>query len=222
MIGNVGTNKSNVSLTGSMSTASINGNVKTNAILGKTKVGNVIVTRTDSAFKIMTDTTEKWNSYPEFIPKEGTLVVYTDKYSYEKNGTIFYSPGIKIADGNSYLIDLPFITAYDDAVGVIYSAGTQEEWMNRIDYIPKKNEIIVVTDKYVYSEDGITKYIPGIKIGDGNAYAVDLPFITDSIERKLNAHIADQNAHISATDRQFWNRKLNFMIDEDNLVFNRL
>ena len=150
------------------------------------------------------------------------MIVYTDKYSYEQNGQIHYSPGIKIADGNSYLIDLPFITDYADEIGLIHSSGTQEDWLNRADYIPKKNEIIVVTDKYIRIEDGITKFVPGIKIGDGNAYAIDLPFVTDGVEQKLDAHIADRNVHISASDRMFWNRKLNFTINDDNLILNRL
>lgn len=222
MIGSVEIKKSNANLTGAISTASINGQVNSKSVIGNAKVGSVAITRTNSIFKIIADTTEKWNADPTFIPKTGTMIVYTDKYSYEQNGQIHYSPGIKIADGNSYLIDLPFITDYADEIGLIHSSGTQEDWLNRADYIPKKNEIIVVTDKHVHIEDGITKFIPGIKIGDGNAYAIDLPFVTDGVEQKLDAHIADRNAHISASDRMFWNRKLNFTINDDNLILNRL
>lgn len=222
MIGSIEVKKSIVSMTGTVSVANISGIVMGKALIGDAKVGGVAITRTDSIFKIMADTTSKWNSDPTFRPKTGVMVVYTDRYSYEQNGRMYYSPGIKIADGNSYLIDLPFINDYMDKVGLVYSAGTQEEWANKIGYIPKMNEIIVVTDKYTYVKDGLTKFIPGIKIGDGNAYAVDLPYITDGVEQKLDTHIADRNAHISASDRMFWNRKLNFTIDDDTLVLNRL
>lgn len=41
------------------------------------------------------------------------LVVYTDYQSYEEEGQIIYVPGFKIGNGNTYLLDLPFVGEAD-------------------------------------------------------------------------------------------------------------
>lgn len=56
---------------------------------------------------------------------------------------------------------------------------TTEEWSQMIDYIPKAKTIIVYSD---YQQDKDGNYIPGLKIADGMAYVVDLPFVTGTIE----------------------------------------
>lgn len=65
---------------------------------------------------------------------------------------------------------------------------------------------------YIYSDYKLVngEYIPGIKIGDGDAYVVDLPFI----DADLTQHIADAAIHVSAADRLNWNNKVRCIIDE--------
>lgn len=50
------------------------------------------------------DTTEAWNSQPSLIAKKGHLYFYTD---YKQVGGVNVA-GMKLGDGTSYLIDLPF------------------------------------------------------------------------------------------------------------------
>lgn len=57
--------------------------------------------------------------------------------------------------------------------------GSTSYWTSLSNYIPAAGEIIIYTDKDVIIDDGQTKNIPGIKIGDGLAYGIDLPFIGD-------------------------------------------
>lgn len=73
---------------------------------------------------------------------------------------------------------------------------------------------------YVYTDyqtiDG--EDIPGIKIGTGNAYIVDLPFV-DAVYAQ---HIADASIHVTQSEKTFWNDKMRCYIDEDKedkLVF---
>lgn len=55
--------------------------------------------------QIYVGTTEEWNDRPEFIGESEHMYVYTDYDS--ANGSDI--PGIKVGDGSSYLIDLPFV-----------------------------------------------------------------------------------------------------------------
>ena len=60
--------------------------------------------------------------------------------------------------------------------------------------------------------------IPGFKVGDGQAYLVDLPFADDLYAR----HILNSAIHVSAEDRASWSNKITCYIDpnaESTLVF---
>ena len=48
------------------------------------------------------DTTENWNKAINFIPRENEVIIYTDKYP----------PLMKIGDGKTKLLELPFIGKY--------------------------------------------------------------------------------------------------------------
>lgn len=99
---------------------------------------------------------------------------------------------------------------------------TTENWSRKITYVPNAGDIIVYTDKdQIVEEDQSITYVPGIKMGDGNAYVVDLPFVTEALERKLIGHILNSQIHVSSEDRTRWNNKLNFDIQGEELVFNR-
>lgn len=60
---------------------------------------------------------------------------------------------------------------------------------------------------YVYTDhmtDANNNVIAGLKVGDGNAYLIDLPF-TDTV---IMEHIADTSIHITSAERLFWNNKV--------------
>lgn len=68
--------------------------------------GNGLISSGESA-KIYSNTTEVWNEQSTLISEENTFYIYTD-YKIENEINI---PGLKIGDGSSYLIDLPFVAA---------------------------------------------------------------------------------------------------------------
>lgn len=94
--------------------------------------------------------------------------------------------------------------------------GTTAYWNSKSSYRPVKGMIIVYTD---YKEGK-----PAIKIGDGNAYLSNIPFVNEGIEEILETHIANNIIHITQEEREFWNNKLNFeapTLGSDLLTFNR-
>ena len=58
------------------------------------------------------DTTSSWNEKRDYVPKEGTIVIYSDKSTIQKDNQQYYQPSFKIGDGNTYLVDLPFFDDY--------------------------------------------------------------------------------------------------------------
>ena len=100
---------------------------------------------------------------------------------------------------------------------------TTEEWNGYTQYVPDANRIIVYSDKSIV--DGVP--VPGIKIADGKAYVVDLPFVGDDLASEfmnaLQEHINDHQIHITEEERQFWNNKINYNVNEqsENLILTR-
>ena len=94
--------------------------------------------------------------------------------------------------------------------GVEYIPHLHEDWT---EYIPDTVERIF---ELVAPESG--QYIPGFKVGDGQAYLIDLPFVDDVYAR----HILDQSIHVSPEDRASWSSKITCYVDSSSpntLVF---
>ena len=111
---------------------------------------------------------------------------------------------------------------------------TTENWNATRNFIPLKGEVIIYEDyKTLEKENGsetVTVNIPGIKIGNGNIYVQELPFIDDELRDKLMKHIEDQEVHLALGERNFWNSKVDIVdnadssldeIIDDTLVFTR-
>ena len=108
-------------------------------------------------------------------------------------------------DKSAYELGLAYKIKYD----------TVDGWAHNLDYIPLEGELIIYTD---YGNiNGVN--IPAIKVGDGLAYAADLPFVGDDMRDIYLAHINDTVAHITADEREFWNNKVRCYINGDKLVF---
>lgn len=122
---------------------------------------------------------------------------------------------IKIGDGATHWNDLESISSN-------VQIKTTAAWQVMYNYIPRKGEIIIYTDKGV-GTDGITT-VPGIKIGDGTSYGIDLPFVGDEIAASVLDHINNIDAHVSNADRIFWNNKINCSTEivDETLILNRL
>lgn len=109
---------------------------------------------------------------------------------------------------------------------ISHKSDTTEHWNAKRSFIPLRGEIIIYTD-HGQMDDGYgnTINVPGIKVGDGNAYLIDLPFVGAeeryAILHELRTHTNDWSIHVSAEDRSFWNNKLNYTINDGNLIFNR-
>lgn len=95
----------------------------------------------------------------------------------------------------------------------IVSENTTEGWALTPMYIPKKGELVIYTDT------------EKIKVGDGQAYLVDLPFIggdaIEKVEQELHDHMDDDVSHVTQTDRDFWDSKLNYSLMGENLKLTR-
>lgn len=101
-------------------------------------------------------------------------------------------------------------------------ADTTEAWNNQLSLVPKRGDIIVYLDKDRIEDDvGNITFVPGIKIGDGNAYLVDLPFIDDALAIRLSEHAQNTDMHITPEERTFWNNKLNYGLSGETLTLNR-
>ena len=99
----------------------------------------------------------------------------------------------------------------------IYS-DTTAHWNANPKLISEKNKAYVYLDHESIEEDGKTKWIPGVKIGDGKAYLIDLPF-TDEV---MIAHIRNLGIHVTPEEKEFWNNKVRTYMDTvegEQLVF---
>lgn len=99
--------------------------------------------------------------------------------------------------------------------------GTMEYWAGHVCYVPKRGEIIVYSDRQEI--DGV--YYPGIKIGDGSAYVVDLPFVGDDIARgilaALEAHTSNSDVHVRTGERDFWSNKIDCNLSGETLILKK-
>lgn len=84
-------------------------------------------------------------------------------------------------------------------------------WNSQAQLVSQMGYIYIYSD---YKQDREGNDIPGIKVGDGNAYLIDLPFSTKLIDE----HIADAVIHITSAERNFWNNKVTCYIDDNNIT----
>ena len=93
--------------------------------------------------------------------------------------------------------------------------GTTEYWDGQPSLMSVEKAIYIYTD---YDHDQEGNEIPGVKIGDGKAYLIDMPFLDEA----MRIHMLDRAIHITEEERQFWNNKVRcYMVDddEDTLIF---
>lgn len=70
--------------------------------------------QTSDTAQIHYSTTQNWNLNTELISKQNHMYVYTDyKVITDDVGNKTYVPALKIGDGSTRVIDLPFVCAYD-------------------------------------------------------------------------------------------------------------
>lgn len=98
-------------------------------------------------------------------------------------------------------------------------SGTKSYWDAQKSLIGEENVIYVYTDHQTKTDTwGRTTNIPGIKIGDGKAYLIDLPF-TDDV---YITHIKDYVAHCTQEEKDSWNNKVRPFVSKsvpETLIF---
>lgn len=115
------------------------------------------------------------------------------------------------------------VTPIDAQFGTVYVVGgdckvlyaTTATWNSQPQLISARGYIYIYAD---YRQNGQGQNVPAMKVGDGSAYLIDLPFV-DSL---IYEHIADNIRHISQQEREFWNNKVRCFMSEvqgDNLIF---
>lgn len=96
--------------------------------------------------------------------------------------------------------------------------GTKEYWNTQLGLISEEGALYIYSDYQVIEDEvGNVTNLAGIKIGDGNAYLVDIPFITDAISSALFKHVNDSDVHTTLVEKQFWNNKVSSYLDRSNL-----
>lgn len=95
---------------------------------------------------------------------------------------------------------------------VLYALA--ETWNSQPLYIAKRGYIYIYAD---WKQDDLGRNLAGIKVGDGNAYLIDLPFLDDMYFN----HIHDAIVHITPKEREFWNNKVRCYMADNNtqLIF---
>ncbi len=130
--------------------------------------------------------------------------------------TVLYSTDKLMVVGpeDEHLVTISTIQAYLEAnLTKQVRFGTTAQWNAQSTLESEANTLYIYTDRAV---DSLGNAIAGIKVGDGNAYLVDLPF-TDNI---LMDHIADTTRHITSEEREFWNNKVRcYATGQETLVF---
>ena len=110
---------------------------------------------------------------------------------------------------------------------LIYYSKTTAEWNADINIISEKNVLYIYTDYKTIQQDGNLILLPGLKVGDGNSFLIDLPFINNGSDSRLEQivldHINNDAIHIGSGEREFWNNKLNYQsqLTNETLILNR-
>lgn len=163
-------------------------------------------------------TSSYWDAQTSLISQAGYVYIYSDYQTATVNGETYNVPAIKVGDGSSYLIDIPFFSSGSSSSSTNVISHTTAEWNANPLLISSSNTLYVYTD-YATLSNGVN--VPGIKVGDGLAYVVDLPFIGGS-SGAFEQHISNLGIHVADDDRELWDNKWSGYIDSndpENLVF---
>ena len=99
---------------------------------------------------------------------------------------------------------------------------TKANWDSQPSLQSEKGVIYIYTDyQTIDNGDGTFTIVPGVKVGDGMSYLIDMPFVAGNDEL-FKQHVLDNTIHVTAEEKEFWNNKWRGYIDEANptlLVF---
>ena len=91
--------------------------------------------------------------------------------------------------------------------------GTSAYWASKPTLVSEQGSFYVYSDYFNYGDQAI----PGIKIGDGLAYVVSLPFT----DKMMVDHMMDSTIHLSSADRKKLDDSVCAVmstVDDENLI----
>lgn len=106
------------------------------------------------------------------------------------------------SSGDVLVFDGEEWTAQSGGSGAAVHTDTTANWNAQPLLITEAGHIYVYSD---YTTMGGVD-VPAIKIGDGLAYLIDMPFVAGNTA-ELTAHINDTSVHVTAGEKAFWNNK---------------
>lgn len=96
--------------------------------------------------------------------------------------------------------------------------GTTEHWNLQKTLIAVKGMIYLYSDfKKVTGENGKEYYIAGVKVGDGNSYLIDMPFLNSDLAA-MSEHISNTKIHVSQADRLLWDSRYKISEKDGTLI----
>ena len=100
------------------------------------------------------DTTANWAKQTSLVSKKDVMYIYTDRKVINNDGVEVNVPSIKIGDGTTYVVDLPFVTVDEQSfldhinnLTVHVTAAEKEAWDNKVRcfLLPQDEENLVFT-----------------------------------------------------------------------------
>ena len=133
---------------------------------------------------------------------------------------------LQVDDGDNYKLKT------EESINVIVKKGggtayydTTANWNAQLQLIAEKAAFYVYSDKStITDEHGRTKFVPGLKVGDGTSYLIDMPFVGDEEIKALATHINDPDMHTTSEEKERWNNKVTAIInqeDSENLILSK-
>ena len=101
--------------------------------------------------------------------------------------------------------------------GISAYYDTTANWDIQSSLIAEQGAIYVYSDYYTtYDEVGNPTFSPGVKIGDGTSYLIDIPVLSDTGIQMVLDYLTTNNYLVTSEDRLFWNNKVSAALDEQD------
>lgn len=100
---------------------------------------------------------------------------------------------------------------FNSAAGKTVYLGQEMVRRGTTEYWNSQPELVSDEDIFYLYDDGHDTPIR-IKVGDGKAFLIDMPFLDDAIAE----HIQDDTIHITEIERESWNNKVRCFVDNDD------
>ena len=154
---------------GELKTIGYNGPLDYSELENKPSINSVVLegalTAKDLGLgQVFYDTTANWDAQSSLVAEEGVVYIYSDYMTIEDQaGNQTTVAGIKIGDGTSYLIDLPYIsdaatyliTMHVSNAGMHVSPAEREFWNNKVSaYINHTDAECLEISKRYYEVNG--------------------------------------------------------------------